>query len=504
MPKETPVFDYEPIVNPRRARAEFADDWPARAGGARAREERTDDGAQPLRGEAEPSPPSPSALLRREQWSLKRGHALSFAGLFAFTFILYFRPHELSPATAAAPVALIAAVVALIAFIPSQLMSEGTLTARPREVNLLLLFGVTALLSVPLAVSPSQALHTFWEPFLKNVVIFILIINVVRTEGRLKAMLYLALTVTFVLSVMALNDYRLGNLTVEGYRIEGRNSSSLFNNTNDLGIHLVTMLPIAVALGLSARGILGRLLFKVCALLILATIVVTFSRGAFLGLVASGLFMAWKYGRRNRAVVFGTVFFVAILFLALAPGYYWTRIASIFDSSLDPVGSATARSGLLAHSFIVSLANPLFGVGLGNYMLISARSQVTHNAFTQVAAEMGLAAAVLYAMFIVAPLRRLHMIERETVAARHPSRFYYLSVGLQASLVGYMVSSSFASVAFYLYIYYLAGYAVCLRRIYLSEEATRNSQAEEERPRRPPPEETATSLLAERSRAPAP
>jgi hypothetical protein len=30
-----------------------------------------------------------------------------------------------------------------------------------------------------------------------------------------------------------------------------------------------------------------------------------------------------------------------------------------------------------------------------------------------------------------------------------------------------MVSSFFASVAFYLYAYYLVGYAVCLRRLYL-------------------------------------
>jgi hypothetical protein len=42
---------------------------------------------------------------------------------------------------------------------------------------------------------------------------------------------------------------------------------------------------------------------------------------------------------------------------------------------------------------------------------------------------------------------------------------------MQASLVGYMVSSFFVSVAFYLYIYYLVGYAVCLRRLYVVASA---------------------------------
>ncbi len=39
-------------------------------------------------------------------------------------------------------------------------------------------------------------------------------------------------------------------------------------------------------------------------------------------------------------------------------------------------------------------------------------------------------------------------------------------MGLQASFVGYMVSSFFLSVAFDWHIYYLVGYAIALRRLY--------------------------------------
>ena len=160
---------------------------------------------------------------------------------------------------------------------------------------------------------------------------------------------------------------------------------------------------------------------------------------------------------------------LVVLFMALAPGEYWFRLASIINPSLDRFGSAQARSGLLQHSLISAVANPVFGLGLGNFPLTSARGQVTHNAYMQVASELGFAGAVVYTMFIVAPLKRLRLIERETFAARRASKFYYLAVGLQASLVAYMVSSFFVSVAFYLYIYYLVGYAVCLRRLYESE-----------------------------------
>ena len=107
---------------------------------------------------------------------------------------------------------------------------------------------------------------------------------------------------------------------------------------------------------------------------------------------------------------------------------------------------------------------------MGNYAPeVSDHGQVAHNAYTHVAAEMGMTALVCYTMFIVTPLKRLGQMARETFATRANSDFYYLSVGLQAALLGYMVSSFFASVAYLWYVYYLVGFAVCLRRLYEAE-----------------------------------
>ena len=395
-----------------------------------------------------------------------RGHGLSYLGLLLFTIVLYFRPQEYYPSLAPVPIALIAAILTLLAYIPSQLALEGSLTVRVREVNLLLLLLLTALLSIPLAVSPADALHTLWDPFLKAVIVFILIVNVVRTERRLMGMFYLAILVTVILCFGALNDYRLGNLTVEGYRIKGNITGGMFENTNDLGIHLVTMFPLVFALGLASRKWLGKVLYGTIAVLVVATIVVTFSRGSFIGLLAAVGVLAWKLGRRKPIAVILSVAFGAVIFVAMVPGTYWIRMASIFVSSLDPLGSSTMRSELLNQSFLVALRHPLLGIGIGNFPLVSLRSLVTHNSYTQVAAEMGMAALLLYAMFLTAPLGRLRLIERETLTSANGSRFYFLSVGLQASVFGYLFSSFFAAVAYYWFVYYLIGYAICFRGIY--------------------------------------
>ena len=420
-----------------------------------------------------PTPSSADTLPRKnETLLLKKGHALTYAGLFLFTTVLYFRPYELIPALAGVSyIALGCALFTIAAYAPSQLALEGTLTANLREVKLVLWLGLTGLLSIPLAINPGEAWATFTDTFLRAVLIFIVIVNVARTERRLMWLIFLSLGAGVFVSLTALDQYRLGNFTVEGYRVAGA-LGGIFGNPNDMAIHLVSMVPIAVALCLSARNFLKKLIYGSCTVLLVAGTVVTFSRGAFLGLSCAIAVLALKLGRRNRLAMLPLLLAAAIGFFALAPSNYSGRLASIFDHSLDLNDSASTRQQILTRSIIVALRHPLFGIGMGNFHIMSIHELVSHNAYTQVASEMGLTALVLYVMFMVSPLRRLRQVERETFAERRGKqqrRFYYLAIGLQASLIAYMVSSFFGSVAYLWYVYYLVGYAVCLRRLYESE-----------------------------------
>jgi O-antigen ligase len=133
--------------------------------------------------------------------------------------------------------------------------------------------------------------------------------------------------------------------------------------------------------------------------------------------------------------------------------------------------SAVARLDDLKRSIFIAVRHPVFGVGMDNYILFSNFDKASHNAYTQVASELGIAATVFYVLFMIAPFKRLRIIERENAEIRSRRRFYYLAIGLQASLVAYMVASFFASVAYLWYIYYLVAYSVCLRRIYQVETA---------------------------------
>lgn len=203
---------------------------------------------------------------------------------------------------------------------------------------------------------------------------------------------------------------------------------------------------------------------------------VTFSRGGFLGLIACCAVMAWKLGRRHRLNVTIASIIVGGIAIIAAPGNYGLRMLSIFIPGLDAVGSSDQRQELLIRSIWVSIRNP-WGIGIGNFPIVGVRNLGSHNAFTQVSAELGILGLIAYLVFMLSPFRKLRAIERTMFDAETQGWYYYLAIGLQASIVGYMVSSFFAHVAYNWFIYYLIAYAVAFRRIYAIETGLTETEA---------------------------
>lgn len=412
---------------------------------------------------------SPSGFISQSLASVP-GHLLSYAGLWLFTALLIFRPGK-SPDGASdggARFSFFVAVATLLAFVITQLRLEGRLSARPREVTLVAALCGFALLSTPNALDSANSLSTFLDVFIKAVLMFIVMINVVRSERRLVGLFWLVLSAGVYLSYSALDAFRRGQFSDEGYRVRGNLGASL-NDPNDTALFLVTMIPVALALMFSARTRGAKIGYALAVTIMAAAIFVTYSRGGFLALACAGIFLLAKFFRRAPAATATFALLGAFAFAFLLPGNYVGRLASIFDPNLDPRGSSSSRKLLLLRSVEVAAQNPILGVGMGNFPQLSGRNLASHNSYTQIAAEMGLPALGIYLAFLFAPLSRLRCIERETRGVSEIwqyRRLHFLAIGLQASLIGFMVGSFFLSVAYYWFLYYLVGYAVCVGRLY--------------------------------------
>lgn len=470
MPSKPEALDYEGVFPIRRRHADAGgaqvEEWPARPQVETFADEKFT--AKPDRAAALGI--GSARQIDAFEILTRRGHSLSYFWLFLFSVVLYVRPYEFFPGLSSfKQMAFYTGIVTLIVYAVSQLGLEGNLTARPTEINMVLLLGVAALLSMPMAIDPGEAWTTFTDLLLKTLIIFIVFVNVVRTEMRLRLLLLLILAVSIYLSISAINDYRHGVFAIgelETARIAGR-IKGLFENSNDLALHLVSMIPIAIALGLYRPGLPRKLIYFGAVAIMVAAVIVTYSRGGFIGLVAAGLILVRRLGRKNRVATTGALVFAVLVFLAAAPGAYSGRLSTVFNSAADVTGSSTQRTAVLKRSFWVSLRYPLFGVGIGNFHHKSEHELATHNAYTQVSSEMGMGAFVVYLIFLIYPLRRLRLIEKQSYEKPEQRRFYYLSIGLQGALVGYMVASFFGAVAYQWYVYYLVGYAVCLHRLYI-------------------------------------
>jgi O-antigen ligase len=450
-------------------------------------------------------------------------HKLAFAGLFLFTFLLYARPNEALPGVFGDfPIVKIVAIACLLAYLLSKISSGERLTIWPTELKMVLLIALLGFASIPLSAAPQDGMKVMTDVFLKVVAIFILMINLIDTRERLQKMMKLVVIAGSVLAIFAIGNYLAGKFVVTdkqvGIRIAGV-VGGIFGNPNDLAISLALLVPLALGLALMSRGT-SRLFYLICSGLLSLGVILTFSRGGFLGLAAMGLVLLKRFGRQHRAATALAVVFVVLFFTVAMPVGYSERISSIFEGGNDPTGSIRARRELLQRATYLAVSHPVIGLGIGNFHIYSIREQRAHNSYLEISAELGVLGLIAYLIMLFSPLRRLRAIQREyqpdrdrsgadrdrsgadrdrsgadrdrSGADRHRSgadrdrpaaahrrqevtggsrtEMYYLSGAVYACLVGYVVCSFFGSLQYLWFVYYPLAYAVAIRRIHLAEQ----------------------------------
>lgn len=397
-------------------------------------------------------------------------NTLAFAGVYLFTLLLYARPNDLIPGLGNFPLVKILAIGVLVVYVLAKASTGEKLSVWTLEMTMLVTIAALGIILAPISSSPKDGIDMLTEVYLKTVIIFILMVNLIDSRERLYSLWKLVVVCGAVLAFGAINSYMKGEFTDKGLRIEGL-VGGMFENANDLATALDILLPFAISLTLAKKG-LSRLLFIACSVSMAVGVLMTLSRGGFLGLMASGAFLIWKLGRGRR---FKTLFCAAliggILFISM-PGGYGARISTIFNNDEDQTGSAQLRRQLMERAADVAISHPLFGVGMGNFHIYSIREKEAHNAYLEIAAELGFIGLLAYMIVILAPLRSLIRIERHINVERSKSdlEIYRLSVVIQAALIAYMVCSFFASIQYLWYLYYTAAYGVALRQIHAAEQ----------------------------------
>ena len=394
---------------------------------------------------------------------------LAYWALIAFLVVYCARPEDWIPGVGHLHLDKIAGGVALAAAAMSALSGQGRDLKLPKSVRLLVVLFVQLFLAALFSpVWRGGALSMVMDDFSKVVLIAIVIVWTGTLAARLRTLLFVQAATVVVIGAVSIYKDRM----LSGWRLEGV-LGGMYSNPNDLALSLAIAVPLCFGFLLIAPGKLRKLAWLGSIVLILYTITLTMSRGGLLSVLAAIGFSVWEFGFRGkrRWLVSLTLLLVAASIAIAMPSGYGKRVYSILHPGADGTGSANARIALQERSLLVTLEHPLLGVGPGDFQVLSGSWHVTHDSYTQMSAEGGVPALVLYLMIMWYAFADLRVAKRD----RNP-QVRIMAGAIQGALFAYLIGSFFSSVAYLFFPYIFVAYGCALRRAGALSAASENAE----------------------------
>jgi O-antigen ligase len=384
--------------------------------------------------------------------------AEAYISLLLFMVVYCARPEDWIPGLSNVPLAKIAGVLALAAFGLSVSQIRQRL---PREVTFLILLTGQLFVTVPMAsVWRGGALSTTLD-FAKIVLIVLVMVMAVNTASRLRRLLFVQASSVAAISAVAV---------WKGRELSGRLEGVLngnYSNPNDLAVSIVISLPLCLALLFLTKNPIWKAAWVLAIVTMAYATLLTGSRAGFISLAIAASVCLWEFAvRGRRPYLLGLAAALGAVLLVSSASMLGERLKETFSaddpSSSTAYASSQQRAQLLWRSIELTAKHPLFGVGPGNFAIMSGIWHVTHNSYTQISSEGGIPALIFYVAILWYGFKNLKRIRQFSSRNREAK---LLAGALRASLAGFVVGSFFASYAYQFFPYFLVIYTTVLLRI---------------------------------------
>jgi O-antigen ligase len=392
--------------------------------------------------------------------------AFAYWGVVLFMIVYFARPEDWIPGLSAIPLAKISGVLILVALAFS---FQSIRWRMPLEITFLALMVAQLWLSALFSpVWRGGAVNVMLD-FSKVLPLVIVIYGAVRSMNRLRLLLFVQAA-----SVAAVAMASVVGRRISAGRLQGA-LSGVYGNPNDLAMVIDITLPICLALALTAPSSWKKIAWAGAMLAMIYAVVLTASRGGMIALGVAALVCLWKLGVKSRRYYLLLLIpIAAVVFLVFSGNVLHERFdQTTVDSTTNYRGteaseSAQQRKQLLIQSLRITAEHPLFGVGPGNFEIVSGVWRVAHNSFTQISAEGGVTAFVLFILVLSSAATSLRRVDPSAKFSKDTS---VVPMALTASLATYLAGSLFASDAYQVFAYCLIGYITSLRLIFKCDRA---------------------------------
>lgn len=256
-----------------------------------------------------------------------------------------------------------------------------------------IVIAISALISISMAESIRIAML-----MIAFVIFYFVVINVITTKKQLKMILYVLTVIATLTAVYGIYQYMFGDVYSQAWLddemfedIKMRVYSTL-ENPNVYGEYLLLIIPIITALLWTEKGWKKKLFLFVCLGITGLALILTFSRGCWLGIIFAIAVLAIIIDKR--------FIFLGIILLLLAPFILPDTIMNRFMSIGNMEDSSTSYRVYIWMGTLAMLKDYwISGVGMGItsfntiYPLYSYNNIVaphSHNLYLQVIVEYGI------------------------------------------------------------------------------------------------------------------
>lgn len=383
-------------------------------------------------------------------WRFYWRQPLSFKMLTFYLLFEYVRPQTIYPVLDVLPWATVCLGGALAAA-----LFDGRLLKRGSSADLwLVLYTAVILLSSSLGFRPEESYSEFYI-FAVWLIAYLLITRVVDTEERFFVFMGL-----FMLFSLKMSQHATRGLIGRGFSFEAWGASGApgwFQNSGEMAIQMAIFGPIAFYFYLAVRSRLKRIesrwkYYVVLAMPVTALLAVlaSSSRGGQIAAVGVVLYMLWRSRNLAKGLALGIV----------VGGLGWLGLPAEQRARFTEMGDdQTSQTRLLLWEDAIEVTNrhPVLGIGyeawmpyyIYSYGSIRSRPQVVHNIFLQASSELGYTGFFVLLMMIFWTFRMNSRTRRRMKRLPDGDYLYYMSLGLDAGLVGFMVAGFFVTVLYY-------------------------------------------------------
>lgn len=252
---------------------------------------------------------------------------------------------------------------------------------------------------------------------------------------------------------------------------------------------LIVLLPLAYFRFFDEKKWLLKLLAAGSAGLILSGILLTYSRGAFLAICIIMLLMTVMRYIRPYQLLFSAVGVIALILIA-SPGYL-NRIGSIggvqglfsSEKAVETDAVIMGRTTEMLAALMVFLDHPIVGVGPGQYVKFYAldyqdnpayalrkldKGRRAHSLYIELAAETGILGIGTFLLIVIFTLYQLWQVRKKWLNVNREYANY--AAAFLLSLVGYLSTAVFLSLAFQRFYWVLVALAGSTIQILSSQE----------------------------------